>query len=144
MSGLYPLARIARLNVGLRGMKLLLVEPSILLRERLAAMLSSLGCAEIVESTAVEDTNRIMRLMQPEIVVMDARLPDENGREALARARYACPAACLIVMSSYSSEPYRKRWLQAGADHFFDLSAQIDLLLNVVRRHSQAHLRAAP
>jgi len=141
---LYPLARITRPNVGLSGMKLFLVEPSILLRERLAAMLASLGCAEIVESTAVEDTNRIMRLMQPEIVVMDVRLPDERGCEALARARYACPSACLIVMSFYSSEPYRKRWLQAGADHFFDLSAQIDLLLNVVRRHSQAHLRAAP
>jgi len=67
-------------------MKLFLVEPSILLRERLAAMLASLGCAEIVESTAVEDTNRIMRLMQPEIVVMDVRLPDERGCEALAAA----------------------------------------------------------
>jgi len=125
-------------------MKLLLFEPSILLRERLAAMLASLGCAEIVESTAAEDTNRIMRLMQPEIVVMGARRPDEGGCEALARARHACPSACLIVLSSYSSEPYRNRWLQAGADHFFDLSAQLDLLLNVVRRHSQAHLRAAP
>jgi len=141
---LYPLARTARPNVGLRGMKLLLVEPSILLRERLAAMLASLGCAEIVESTAVEDTNRIMRLMQPEILVMDARLPDESGCEALARARVACPSACLIVVSSYSSEPYRKRWLQAGADHFFDLSAQIDLLLNVVRRHNWAHPYSAP
>ncbi|OJW95054.1 response regulator [Thiobacillus sp. 65-1402] len=125
-------------------MKLLLVESSTLLRERLAAMLASLGCAEIVESTAAEDTNRIMRLVQPEIVVMDARLPDESGCEALARVRHACPSACLIVMSSYSSEPYRKRWLQAGADHFFDLSAQLDLLLNVVRRHSQAPLRAVP
>jgi len=88
-----------------------------------------------VESIAVEDAGQVMRLMQPEIVVMDARLPDESGCEALARARHACPSACLIVVSSYSSEPYRKRWLQAGADHFFDLSAQIDLLLNVVRRH---------
>jgi DNA-binding NarL/FixJ family response regulator len=125
-------------------MKLLLVEPSILLRERLAVMLASLGCAEIVESIAVEDANRIMRLMQPEIVVMDARLPDDGGRAALARARCECPSACLIVVSSYSSEPYRKRWLQAGADHFFDLSAQIDLLLNVVRRHSQTHPYSVP
>jgi hypothetical protein len=41
----------------------------------------------------------------------------------------------LIVVSSNSSEPYRKRWLQAGADHFFDLSVQIDPMLNVVMRY---------
>lgn len=121
-------------------MKLLLVEPSILLRERLAAMLTSLGCVEIVETTAVEDAGQVIRAMQPEIVVMGAQLPDESGLEALARARSECPSACLIVVSSYSSEPYRKRWLQARADHFFDLSAQIDQLLNVVMRHSQTHL----
>jgi len=125
-------------------MKLLLVEPSILLRERLAAMLTSLGCVEIVETTAVEDASRVIRDMQPEIVVMDAPLPDETGLEALARARSECPSACLIMVSSYSSEPYRKRWLQAGADHFFDLSAQIDMLLKVVMRHCKTHLCSRP
>jgi hypothetical protein len=38
-------------------------------------------------------------------------------------------------VSSYSPEAYRKRWLQAGADHFYDLSAQTDLLLNTVTRY---------
>jgi DNA-binding NarL/FixJ family response regulator len=121
-------------------MKLLLVEPSILLRERLAAMLTSLDCVEIVETTVVEDASRAIRAMQPDIVVMSAQLPDESGLDALARSRAECHTACLIVVSSHSSEPYRKRWLQAGADFFFDLSAQIDLLLNVVMRHSKTHL----
>lgn len=116
-------------------MKLLLVEPSILLRGRLAAMLTSLGCVEIVETTAAEDASRVILAIQPEVVVMDAHLPDEAGLEALARARSTCPSACLIVVSSNSSEPYRKRWLQAGADHFFDLSVQIDPMLNVVMRY---------
>ena len=125
-----------RSDEGLGIMKLLLVEPSILLRGRLAAMLTSLGCVEIVETTAVEDASRVIRDMQPEIVVMGAQKPDEGGLEELARARFECPSACMIVVSSYSPEVYRKRWLQAGADHFYDLSAQIDLLLNTVTRYS--------
>ena len=143
MAGRYPLGQLAKCYVGLGRMKLLLVEPSILLRERLAAMLTSLGCVRIVETTAVEDASQIVRAMQPEILVMSAQLPDESGLEALARARSECPSACLIVVSSYSSEPYRKRWLQAGADHFFDLSAQIDLLLDVVMQHCKTHLSPA-
>lgn len=144
MAGLYLLSRLAKRNAGRSGMKLLLVEPSILLRERLAAMLTSLGCVEIVETTAVEDASRVIRAMQPEIVVMDVQLPDEAGLEALTRARSECPSACLIMVSSYSSEPYRRRWLQAGADHFFDLSAQIDLLLKVVMRRGETHLCSRP
>lgn len=99
-------------------------------------MLTSIGCVEIVETTAMEEASQVIRVTQPEIVVMDAQLPDESGLEALARARAECPSACLIMVSFNSSEPYRKRWLQAGADYFFDLSAQIDPLLNAVRRHA--------
>jgi DNA-binding NarL/FixJ family response regulator len=116
-------------------MKLLLVEPSPLLRERLAEMLASLHGVEIVKTAAVEHASQAMQGMQPEIVVMDARKPDQDGLEALARLRSESPSACLIVVSSYSPEAYRKRWLQAGADHFYDLSAQTDLLLNTVTRY---------
>lgn len=125
-------------------MKLLLVEPSMLLRERLTAMLSSLGCVEIVETAAVEEARHLIPAMRPEIVIMDAQLPDEGGLDALSRARAECPSACLIVVSAHSAEPYTKRWLQAGADHFFDLSAQIDLLLKVVQHHCQTHLCSMP
>lgn len=117
-------------------MKLLLVEPSLLIRKRLAAMLASLGCIEIFETTAVEQASRVMHATQPDIVVMNMQLPDENGLGELVRARTEYPSACLIVMSSNATEPYRKRWLQAGADHCFDLSAHIDQLLNIVARHS--------
>lgn len=116
-------------------MKLLLVEPSTLLRERLAEMLASLHGVEIVETAAVENARRAMRGMQAKIVVMNAPKPDENGLDALARLRSECPSACLIVVSSYSPEAYRKRWLQAGADHFYDLTAQTDLLLSTVTRY---------
>lgn len=117
-------------------MKLLLVEPSVLLRERLAAMLSSLHGVEIVEVAALENAGSAMRGVQPEVVVMGAQKPDDGGLEALTRARFECPSACMIVVSSYSPEVYGKRWLQAGADHFYDLSTQIDLLLNTVTRYS--------
>lgn len=113
-------------------MKLLLVEPSILLRERLTAILASIGSAGMLEVSTAEDAGQLVREMQPEIVVMDAHLPDASSLEALARVRSESPSACLIVVSFHTSEPYRKRWLQAGADHCFDLPMQIDQLMNVV------------
>lgn len=125
-------------------MTLLLIEPSTLLRERLAAILASLGCVEIVEAAAFRKASQVIRMLQPEIVVMDAELTDGHGLDLLFLARAECPSTCLIVVNSNTSEPYRKRWLQAGADHCFDLSDQIDQLLNVVMRHSQMYQCLVP
>jgi DNA-binding NarL/FixJ family response regulator len=125
-------------------MTLLLVEPSTLLRERLAAILASLGCVEIVETITFGMASQVIRTLQPKIVVMDAQLTDGSGLELLSVARAECPSACLIVVNPSSSEPYRKRWLQAGADHCFDLSVEIDPFLDVVMHHSQMYVCSIP
>jgi DNA-binding NarL/FixJ family response regulator len=114
-------------------MRLLLIEPSALLRERLAAMLANLGCAEILGAGSVEEAARSIPVRRPDIVIVDAGLPDRSALDALAWARAECPLAWLVVVSAHSAELYRKRWLQAGADDFFDLSTQIDGLVKRVR-----------
>lgn len=124
-------------------MRLLLIEPSDLLRERLAAMLASLGCAEIIEAISVEEAAQFILVLRPEIVIVDAGLPDRGALDALAWAREKCPAACLVVVSVHCAEPYRKRWLQAGADDFFDLSAQFDGLVKRVRHCCRTHFCSA-
>lgn len=114
-------------------MKLLLIDPSTLLNERLERILANLDCVEVVEATTtVEDATRVMQSLRPEIVVMNAWLPDGEGIGVLARVRAESPSACLIVMSHDSSAPYKKRWLRAGADYCLDLPVQIELLLDVV------------
>ncbi len=125
-------------------MKLLLVEPSILLRERLVAMLASLRFVEIVEASTVDDACRVKQAILPEVVVMDAQLPDERGIEALVRVKAECPFVCLIVISANATEPYRKRWLGAGADYFFDLSSQLEQLLEIVMQRSRARSCLTP
>lgn len=119
-------------------MKLLLVEPSILLRERLVAMLASIYFVEIAEASTVDDACRLKQVILPEVVVMDAQLPDEISIEALGRVKTECPLVCLIVITPYAEEPYRKRWLQAGADHCFDLSSELDQFMEIVKQHSRA------
>lgn len=121
-------------------MKLLLVASSIFLRKRLAAILDCLECVEIFETTVVNEISQEMLAMQPEMVVMNAQLPDENGLETMTRIRSEYPSACVIVISCNSSELYRRRWLQAGADYCFDRAVQIDQFLDLVLHHSQTQL----
>lgn len=125
-------------------MKLLLVEPSNLLRERLVAMLSSFNSIEIVEATTVDGACQVKHVAPPEIVVIGAQLPDEDGVKSLVKMRAEYLSACLVVITPYASELYRKRWLQAGANYCLDLSIQIEQFLNIVVYHSRTQLCLIP
>lgn len=125
-------------------MRLLLVEKSVLLRERLVAMLAGIQGLDRIETAAsVEEASAVMRAARPDIVVIDACLPDGIGTKVLARIKAECAPGCVIVLSHDSADLYRKCWLQAGADHCFDINAQLDQLLNAVRQAAVASAAVA-
>lgn len=121
-------------------MKLLLIEKSSLLNQRLANLLIDIDGIELLETAAtIEEAVRVMQLIRPGIVVMDIHLPDECAAGMLASVRGECPAACIIVLSYDFSEVHRKHWLRAGADNCFDIVFQIDQWLDAVTQQVIAH-----
>ena len=123
----------------LKQMKLLLLDPLVLVRERLGAMLSSIDCVEVETVSTREDLIQTIRAVRPEIeiVILRARMPDGGSIEALSKVKSECSSACVIVVSDLNlSEVYIKRWRLAGADYCFDLSLQLEQLLGTVRQLS--------
>lgn len=119
----------------LKQMKLLLLDPLVLVRERLGAMLDSLDFVEVEIANTLEDSIQIVRSIRPEIVILRARMPDGGSIEMLTMVKSVCPSICLIVVSDLDlSEVYVKRWRLAGADYCFDLFLQLDQLLDTVRQ----------
>lgn len=116
-------------------MRILLLGKSDLVSQRLAMMFA--GNADVTAVETAADTQTAlekMRFLPPGIVVMHASLPDEKAIRDLALLKMQYPAACLIVTGSERAEAYRRRWLDAGADYFFDLPTQLDDLMNMVRK----------
>lgn len=120
-------------------MKLLLLDPLVLVRERLGAVLATLDCVKSVETAdTIEEAIRVMQSMRPEIVIMDSHLPDRTGVGALARLKSEWPTACVIVLSYDLSETVKKHWLEAGADYCFDIALQTGQLLDTVAQQVNA------
>lgn len=114
-------------------MKVLLLERSDLVSSRIATLLANAECVDLVETAiAIEEAVRMMKCLQSEVVVMEAVLPDECGLQTLTRLKGASAASRLVVMSAESSELFRRRWLEAGADHLLDISTQADELLKTI------------
>ena len=75
----------------------------------------------------------------PDVVFMDARMPELDGIEATRMIRRASPRVKVIVLSMYPE--YRAPALAAGADAFFSKGEPPDELLAVLTRlQSNSHL----
>jgi two-component system NarL family response regulator len=65
-------------------------------------------------STAREAITEVQRL-RPDVVLMDLRMPEMEGTEAIAELRRVQPGVRILVLTNYESDEYISRALQAGA-----------------------------
>ena len=63
---------------------------------------------------AVEDYGRLT----PDMVVMDAYMPEMDGVQAAAAIRAADPSARIVMLSAHDTAELRKRAAEAGISHF--------------------------
>lgn len=80
---------------------------------------------------------RLFAQLQPDIGLVDLRMPDMSGVEAIQRIRLQFPAARLIVLTTYDGDEDIYRGLQAGAkDYLLKDTPREQLLLCIQTVHA--------
>ena len=120
------------------AIRLLLVDDHEVVRLGLRTLLRREPNVEVVGEVgtavgAVEDCQRL----NPDVVLMDVRLPDGTGIEACREIRSACPATRVIFLTSFADEDAVFATIAAGADGY--LLKEIDGagLLRAIRSVAQ-------
>ena len=102
-------------------MKVLIVDDSTLVRERLAGLLSELGNVELVDQAGSGgEALAAMQRSRPDVVILDIRMPGGNGIQLLKAIKSGAASPVVIVFTAFPFPQYRKKCLEAGADFFFD------------------------
>jgi DNA-binding NarL/FixJ family response regulator len=110
-------------------MRVLIVDDSALVRRRLAEMLGHVAHVTVAgEAGSVAEALEKIRLLHPDVVVLDLHLPDGDGVAVLESVKRAIPAPVVIMLSNYSDDFYRTWCEAAGADFFLDKAKQFDEL----------------
>jgi DNA-binding NarL/FixJ family response regulator len=104
--------------------RVFLIEDHRMVREALCEVLMKDPQIEVVGQAgdAADGLGRVIEL-QPDVVVLDIRLPDLNGIEVAARLRDAGVTARIVALSAFSDKRFVMAMLRAGAAGYVTKSA---------------------
>jgi len=114
-------------------MRVCVVEDSELVQGLLTRELSKIRgvslCGVVEEA---DEAVRMIRMEQPDLVILDILLKRGNGFEVLKQAAGSKKRPKIMVLTNYAYPEYRRRSLDMGADYFFDKSLELHLALEKV------------
>jgi DNA-binding NarL/FixJ family response regulator len=115
-------------------MKVFIVENSLSLQERLTRIVSGLGGIRVVgQAATASDAVDQIRKSKPAVIILDIRLDQGTGGEVLEKVKAGSQRPIVIVLTNYPYPQYRKKYLEAGADYFFDKSTELRSVIEVLK-----------
>lgn len=115
--------------------KLLIVDDHELVRTALTCMLDSISGVQVVGQAANgEEAVQKAAALQPDVVLMDVRMPGIGGVEATRRILRHQPEVRVIALTAYDDDPFPNRLLQAGAMGYITKDSNLDEMLNAIRK----------
>lgn len=115
-------------------LRLMVVDDHPAFRAGLAALLASQADMEVVaEASGGQEAVDIYRLERPDVVLMDLRLPDMSGVEAIIAIRRDYPDARVIVVTTYDCDEDIYRAMQSGARSYLLKGMSRDEIAGTVR-----------
>lgn len=108
-------------------MNLLIADDSDFLRQSLKRLLKTLDYEiKFSEARNIKDTMDILSHSSFDLVILDLKMPDGNGLQALKKIKQMDPLQRVMILTNYPSVLNRKKCGAAGADYFFDKSEDLE------------------
>lgn len=125
--------------------RVLSVDDHPLLSEGIATIINSQPDMELVSqaSTGTEAIQRY-REHQPDVTLMDLRLPDLSGIDAMIAIRTEFPEARVVMLTTFEGDVEIQRALQAGARAYLLKNMPPNEIVDVIRQVRAGKKRVPP
>jgi len=113
-------------------MNVVLVDDSLLVRERVASIISEIPSAKVIgEAGNSVEAMEVVRKTKPDVVILDIKMPGESGLQVLRKLKNEFGELRIIMLTNYSDSQYKAECLMNGADYFLCKSDEFNKLPEV-------------
>ena len=118
----------------MESMKVLIADDHPVVREGLSAMLNRQPDIEVVgEAENGRECVEKARKLRPDIVLMDLRMPEMDGVEAMRQIAATNPEVRFIVLTTYDNDEYIFKGIEAGARAYLLKDSPREELFKAIR-----------
>ena len=119
----------------LETIRILIVDDHPIMRVGIAAIINAQGNMTVVgQAGTAAEAVRLFKETRPDLTLMDLRLPDASGVEAIRSIRAVAPDARVVVLTTYEGDEDIHQALAAGARGYLIKGMSHDSLLQALRR----------
>jgi NarL family two-component system response regulator YdfI len=125
--------------------RVLIADDHPIVRSGLRLMLGMEEGIELVGEAA--DGSAALQLigsLQPDVVLMDLRMPVMDGLEAIERIRIQWPQIAIIVLTTYDEDDLMLRSLQAGVRGYLLKESSLDTVLQTIASAARGDMLLQP
>lgn len=113
--------------------RIILADDHALVRQGTRQLLERQPGLEVVgEAADGEEAVRLVKELNPDLVVMDVRMPRVSGVEATKRIKAEWPGVAVLVLTAHDDDEYIFALLQAGANGYLLKTAETEELVKAI------------
>ncbi len=114
--------------------RVLIAEDQSLVRRGLVAIVNMEECALVIgEAADGAEAVEMWRRLRPDVVLMDLRMPETDGLDAIRLIRAEDPQAAIIILTTYDHDEDVYAGLRAGARAYLLKDVQPEELFKCIR-----------
>jgi DNA-binding NarL/FixJ family response regulator len=114
---------------------ILIVDDHELFRDGLKKLINCESDIEVIgEARNGQEAVSLARELQPDVILMDVKMPVMDGIEATRRILSETPGMKILGLSMYSGDGFNSGMMQAGALGYILKGGELEVLLDKVRK----------
>ena len=125
--------------------KILIADDHLIIRQGLRLILETENDLELVgEASDGSEAISLCKKLNPDVVLMDLRMPNMDGLTAIEKLRVEQPHIAVVILTTFNEDELMFRGLQAGAHGYLLKDTDRNTLFNTIRAAARGETLLQP